>query len=49
VLSYIITPFIGIEKYLIGRKKFDCNNFYADVKQLFADNGLLKQNVKVLT
>jgi len=32
----------GIEKYLIGRKDFDGNKFYADMKQLFTENGILK-------
>jgi len=37
----------GIEKYLIGRKDFDGNKFYADVKQLFTENGILKNGNRV--
>jgi len=32
----------GIEKYLIGRKDFDGSKFYADVKLLFTEHGIIK-------
>lgn len=34
----------GIEKYLIVRKDFDGQRFYNDVKQVFQENGILKQD-----
>lgn len=34
----------GIEKYLIIRKDFDGQRFYNDVKQVFQENGILKQD-----
>jgi len=41
------TYLIGIEKYLTGKKDFDGNKFYTDVKQLFTENGILKNGNRV--